>query len=86
MEFAERFERLMLHASKWCRNHFNLNPQQHWVLCTLKSDRHFIVVLTDKNLGPAIMERDEYIKCVLDNHLNNTSTYTRLSHDDAWQF
>ena len=29
------------------------------------------------------MERDEYIKRVLDNHLNDTSTYTRLSHDDA---
>jgi hypothetical protein len=83
MEFAERFERLTLHASKRCRNRFNLNPQQYWVLRTLKSDRHFIVVLTDKNLGPAIMEQDEYIKRVLDDHLNDTSTYTRLSHDDA---
>jgi hypothetical protein len=56
MEFAERFERLMLHASKRRRNRFNLNPQQYWVLRTLKSDHCFIVVLTDKNLGPAIME------------------------------
>jgi hypothetical protein len=73
----------MLHASKRCRNRFNLNPQQYWVLRTLKSDHHFIVVLTDKNLGPAIMERDKYIKRVLDDHLNDTSTNTRLSHDDA---
>jgi hypothetical protein len=29
------------------------------------------------------MEQDEYIKCVLDDHLNDMSTYTRLSHDDA---
>jgi hypothetical protein len=72
MEFAERFERLTLHASKRRRNRFNLNPQQYWVLRTLKSDRCFIVVLTDKNLGPAIMERDEYIKRVLDDHLNDT--------------
>jgi hypothetical protein len=36
-----------LHASKRCRNHFNLNPQQYWVLHTLKWDCHFIVVLTD---------------------------------------
>jgi hypothetical protein len=56
MEFAERFERLTLHTSKQCHNRFNLNPQQYWVLRTLKSDHHFIVVLTDKNLGPAIME------------------------------
>jgi hypothetical protein len=56
LEFAERFERLTLHASKRRHNHFNLNPQQYFVLRTLKSDCNFIVVLTDKNLGPAIME------------------------------
>jgi hypothetical protein len=59
------------------------------VLHTLKLDHQFIVVitvknlLTDKNLGPAIMEQDEYIKCAPDDHLNDMSTYTQLSHDDA---
>ena len=38
---------------------------------------------SDKNLGPAIMERTGYIKLVFHDHLNDTNTYRRLTKDEA---
>ena len=39
--------------------------------------------MCDKNLGPAIIERSEYIKLVLTEHLHKKSTYTNLNEGDA---
>ena len=83
MAFADRIRSLTLHASKRRRNRFNLTTQQYRILRRIREDKRFIVVLTDKNLGPAIMERADYIERALKDHLLNTRVYTRLSHDDA---
>ena len=48
---------------------------------TIKKNKHLIILITDKNLGPAIMERDEYITHILREHLHNP-TYTQLSKQE----
>ena len=40
----------------------NLSLQEHFLLKLLNHHLDFIIVNTDKNLGPAIIERAEYIK------------------------
>jgi hypothetical protein len=44
----------------------------------------FIILSTDKNLGPSILNRDDYITQVLQEHLLS-STYTQLTEDIASQ-
>ena len=61
----------------------NLTPQQYAVLHTIRADRRFMVCLTDKNLGPAILERDVYIQRVFVDHLDKTATYEHLPPNRA---
>ncbi|MFN9981934.1 MAG: hypothetical protein ACK53Y_18555, partial [bacterium] len=44
------------------QNSSNLTPLQQETLAKLKKSTDFIIMPTDKNLGPAIMDRDKYIK------------------------
>jgi hypothetical protein len=61
----------------------NLLLHQKKALNYLRNQQDFLVVQCDKNLGPAIIERDEYIKLAFRDHLNYTLTYRRLSPIDA---
>ena len=61
----------------------NLTPSQTYLLDWLKDNPKYIILDTDKNLGPAIMERENYIKEMLDQHLLNTKQYTKLSQSEA---
>jgi hypothetical protein len=65
------------------RQRSNLNPRQLEILLELQNDKRFIIGATDKNLGPFIIERDEYIKRCFDDHLLNSSTYKRLTREEA---
>ena len=49
----------------------------------LVTDPRFIVGLTDKNLGPAIMETNEYLRPAYCDHLSDTTTYQRLTKEEA---
>ena len=51
--------------------------QQH--IQMLKQNEEFIILMADKNLGAYIMERRQYIKKILKEHLDNKNTYTKLS-------
>ena len=42
-----------------------------------------MVVQCDKNLGPAIIEKEKYLNLAFSNHFNDTSTYKRLTPDEA---
>ena len=55
MDFASQIKTLSRSFSHR-RRHCNLSPLQHHLLRKVKDDKRFIVCLTDKNLGPAIME------------------------------
>lgn len=57
----------------------NLLPHQRKALNYLRNQTSLLVVQCDKNLGPAIIEREEYIKLVLRDHLSDSSTYQQLS-------
>jgi hypothetical protein len=57
----------------------NLLPSQEYALRLLKNDLRYIIRHTDKNLGPAVLERSTYIKQALSEHLSNSLTYRRLT-------
>jgi len=48
-------------------------------LCFLRHTSDFVVLKTDKNLGPAILERDIYIQKALAEHFSETTTYRCLT-------
>jgi hypothetical protein len=60
----------------------NLSPIQLHTLSILEKSKDFIVCPTDKNLGPCILEREQYIQQVF-SLLNGKDTYLRLSEFDA---
>ena len=60
------------------RGRSNLLPHQRRTLCWLRQQQDLLVVNCDKNLGPAVIERSEYIKLAFKDHLNDDSTYQRI--------
>ena len=53
----------------------NLLPHQQRALDDLQAQDELLVVPCDKNLGPAIIERDVYIQLIMDDHLNDAGIY-----------
>jgi hypothetical protein len=60
-----------------------LTPYQQKLLHDLQCSKDFIVLPSDKNLGPCILEQEEYIQRVLLKHLSDNTTYHQLSSADA---
>ena len=60
----------------------NLTKQQFQLLKYLKNNDLLIVVPSDKNLGPVIMERSVYIRRCLDGFLNLPTQYERLQNKE----
>ena len=52
----------------------NLLPHQHRALRTLQQQQTFLIVPCDKNLRPAIIERHDYLKIAMRDHLSDTTT------------
>ena len=62
----------------------NLSRHQKTLLTKLRQSDNFIILMTDKNLSPAIMEREEYIRHILDEHLQDgKGTYIPLTKEQA---
>jgi hypothetical protein len=66
------------------RSSLNLNALQLKTLQNLRHNTDFIIKPSDKNLGPVIMNTNDYIKLVLQEHLL-TKAYTRLTQSEALQ-
>jgi len=64
------------------KNLSNLTPQQSQILNLLKNNKQLIIKPTDKNLGPAIMDSEIYIKQVLKEHFL-TKDYRQLTKQEA---
>ena len=62
----------------------NLSIVQKSHLNLLRSNKDFVVLISDKNLGPAIMERSLYIKSILNEHLMDTKTYAKINENEAF--
>ncbi len=63
-------------------NHFNLTKPQLQTLWSLKNNKEFVVKPSDKNLGPVIMNTEDYIKMALIQHLLTTN-YQQLPPQQA---
>jgi hypothetical protein len=57
----------------------NLLPFQRQLLAKLRTYKTHVVFQADKNLGPCIIERNNYIQWALGDHLTKADTYSRLS-------
>ena len=57
----------------------NLLQYQHCALSFIGRQNDFLIISWDKNLDPAIIEKDVYIKRALSDHLNDANTYQPLS-------
>jgi hypothetical protein len=53
------------------------------MLATFKHSDDFIIFPADKNLGPCILERREYIRRGFSDHLSDQTTYQSLSAAEA---
>ena len=82
MKMINKLERQARQASSR-QGQSNLTPLQHRTIRELKADHNFIVVQTDKNCGPAIIERRKYTSDVYVHHLSDTATYQRLTPTEA---
>jgi len=61
----------------------NLLPHQRQALSWLRQQQTLLVVQCDKNLGPAVIERSEYIKFAFKDHLDDDTTYQRIYPDEV---
>ena len=66
-KFDSLLEQAATALPKKCRS--NLTPTQYKLLQELKGNPDFIILPSDKNLGPAIMNRKKYMEKVLTEHL-----------------
>lgn len=61
----------------------NLSLPHRHALAYLRAQTDYVVVHCDKNLGPALIERDSYIHYAVTDHLSDTTTYERLNVDEV---
>jgi hypothetical protein len=61
----------------------NLLMFQRQILNDLRNSKEVLIVMTDKKLGPAVIERDVYIKRVFADHLLKPETYRRIQPNEA---
>ena len=62
----------------------NITPEVEQIIRDVTKNKNFIVLLTDKNLGPAIMERTKYLKLILEEHLLDNQTYQQLTENETF--
>jgi hypothetical protein len=62
---------------------YNLSSAALRELKQVKIDQKYMVVATDKNLGPAILKKPLYIRRALEDHLLNTTNYQELTELEA---
>ena len=59
----------------------NITNIQSNAIKHLRSNEDFIIVNTDKNLGPAILRRKDYIAKIYDEHLSDKDTYEQTTEE-----
>ena len=78
-ERLSRFSAALNKLFKTRKGKTNLLPHQHRALQTLQQQQMFLIVPCDNNLGPAIIERHDYLKIAMPDHLSDTTTYKSLT-------
>ena len=78
-ERLTKFEEAIAPLFKRKRGLPNLLPYQQKALDTLQRDKTFLIAPCDKNLGPAIIETEEYLRMAARDHLSDRRTYKILT-------
>ena len=78
-----RFRRRCKQLFKKKRGRSNLLPHHRAALRYLQAHPELVIIQCDMNLGPAVIEREEYIKLAYRDHLNDTDTYQFLTPFEA---
>lgn len=81
----ELFQRKLLPLFRKRKVPSNLTPIQRRLLASLWCNPDLLVVNSDKNLGPVLIERDTYVRRCLEDHLLK-DTYKQLLPADASAF
>ena len=61
----------------------NMLPFQRAILASLRKNKKHVVFAADKNLGPCIIEREQYIHRALNDHLLDKTTYIQYTPYEA---
>ena len=61
----------------------NLLRTERTLIQTLRKNENIIILNSDKNLGPVIMDYSDYVTACLREHLLNESNYDRLTKEEA---
>ena len=83
MKFISQIQQYKKVINDSKRKSTNLTTLQQQHLKMLKNNTSYIILMADKNLGPCIMERREYIKSILREHLEQKETYTNLRQHEG---
>jgi hypothetical protein len=79
----QTFRHAIQRAAKTKKSPSNILRHQRHALDALQNQIDFLIVQCDKNLGPSVMERVEYVQMAIRDHLSDTNTYRRLSQFEA---
>ena len=79
------FNRVLLASFKHRKVGSNLSTPQQQCLTALRNNKDLLVIPSDKNLGPVILDRNEYIRRCFQEHLL-TDNYEELSEHEANTF
>ncbi|KZS06494.1 Uncharacterized protein APZ42_030036 [Daphnia magna] len=89
-EIPTEFSARVLYFLRRLGSHFtlrhgrsNLLPRQRHLLQFFRHSSRFLVIPSDKNLGPVVLERATYIQRALHDHLLDETTYRRLDEPAA---
>jgi hypothetical protein len=82
-ERANNFTNLLANKFTKKLTRSNMLPHQRRILAEFRTVKQHIVMNADKNLGPCVIERDQYIKRALNDHLLDTDTYKQLTSSQA---
>jgi hypothetical protein len=64
---------------------YNLSCAQRHTLSELRKRPDLIVLPTDKNLGPSVIERTRYINAMLSQHLLRQTTFEQINATDIYE-
>jgi hypothetical protein len=81
--FAEKLKEITKQNTEKATPKSNLTRLQKNCLQKIMNDKRYIVCLSDKNLGPVLMERRTYFERCLSDHLLCSNTYVQLTEKEA---
>ena len=86
---TRRFQNFSSHTNSLFKKRYlpsNLLQHQRNALRYLQKQNNFVIVQCDKNLGPAILEQNIYIRRALQDHLSDHKTYRQINTRLAFSY